>query len=103
MLFRSIYGAGLCGQALYHQICLYEKNRNIVAWVDENYVNKSDQCLYRIESPKILPKLSYDFIIISVIDEVLAGKIKKKLMELYAVKEENVVWKQVWHEALLDG
>ncbi len=98
-----IYGAGLCGQALYHQICLYEKNRNIVAWVDENYVNKSDQCLYRIESPKILPKLSYDFIIISVIDEVLAGKIKKKLMELYAVKEENVVWKQVWHEALLDG
>lgn len=98
-----IYGAGLCGQALYHQMCLAEKSTNIVAWVDENYNRKSEQCLYTIESPKILLNLKYEFIIIAVIDEILAREIRSKLIDLYAVKEKCVIWKEVWHEALFDG
>lgn len=98
-----IYGAGLCGQALYHQLCLAEKSINIVAWIDENYNRKSEQCLYKIESPEILLNLKYDFIIIAVIDEMLSKEIKCKLTDLYAVKEECLIWKKVWHEALFDG
>ena len=98
-----IYGAGQCGQALYHQMCLYEKSGSIVAWVDENYNRKTEQCLYKIESPEILLNLKYDFIIIAVIHEGLAREIKNNLIELYSVKKKHVVWKRVWHEALIDG
>lgn len=97
-----LYGAGKCGQALYHQICLCESEKHIAAWVDEQYFNKREQCLFNVQSPEILPGLQYDYIIIAVMDRLLASQIKKKLMDRYFVSEDAIVWKEVWHEALFD-
>lgn len=97
-----LYGAGLCGKALYHQICMCEKQTNIVAWVDEQYYSKREQCLYEIQSPEVLRELQYNYIIIAVMDQLLACQIKKKLMDTYFVKENAIIWKEVWHEALFD-
>lgn len=97
-----LYGAGKCGQALYHQICLCESENHIVAWVDEQYLDKREQCLFDVQPPKVLPGLQYDYIIIAVMDRLLAFQIKKKLMDTYFIKESVIVWKEVWHEALFD-
>ena len=97
-----LYGAGKCGQALYHQICLCRKEKQIVAWVDKQYFDKREQCLYKVQSPEVLPGLQYDYVIIAVMDRLLASQIKKKLMYTYFIKESVIIWKEVWHEALFD-
>ena len=97
-----LYGAGKCGQAFYHQLCLDEKEEHIAAWVDEQYFDKREQCLFDIQSPEVLPGLQYDYIIIAVMDRLLASQIKRKLMDTYFIKESVIVWKEVWHEALFD-
>ena len=97
-----LYGAGKCGQALYHQICLCRKEKQIVAWVDKQYFDKREQCLYKVQSPEVLPGLQYDYVIIAVMDRLLASQIKKKLMDTYFIKESVIIWKEVWHEALFD-
>lgn len=97
-----IYGAGLCGQAFYHQISVCRKNVNIVAWIDKDYKKKLEQCLYEIKSPEILPDLIYDFIIIAVLDERLADQIRNRLVDIYGINTECIIWKKVWHEPFLD-
>lgn len=97
-----LYGAGLCGQALYHQICLYGKDANIAAWVDEQYYDKREECLYEVQSPAVLHELQYNCIIIAVLDQLLANQIKKKLIDTYFIDENVIIWKEVWHEALFD-
>lgn len=97
-----LYGAGLCGQALYHQICLCGKDANIVAWVDEQYYDKREECLYEVQPPAVLHELQYNCIIIAVLDQLLATQIKKKLIDTYFIDKHVIIWKEVGHEALFD-
>ena len=73
-----------------------------MAWVDKQYFDKREQCLYKVQSPEVLPGLQYDYVIIAVMDRLLASQIKKKLMDTYFIKESVIIWKEVWHEALFD-
>ena len=97
-----IYGAGLCGQALHHQLYNNHKKDIIVAWVDEEYIEKTEQSLYQVDPPEKLIELQYDYIIIAVLDQVLAGKIRKELIDKYGIKDEVILWKETWHEPFFD-
>lgn len=97
-----IYGAGLCGQALHHQLCNNYKKDIIVAWIDEKYVEKTEQSLYHVDPPEKLMELQYDYIIIAVLDQVLAEKIRKELIDKYRIKDEVILWKEAWHEPFFE-
>lgn len=90
-----IYGAGSCGQALYHQFVSRGKENNIVAWVDRDGDKKSEECLYQIEYPAVLDTLSFDYVIIGVLDEKLANTITNDLVEIYGVAGEKILWDRV--------
>lgn len=95
-----IYGAGICGQALYHQICNERGKDCIAAWIDQDYRNKRRQCLVPIEPPEILPRLRFDYIIIAVVDPALAARIRIFLIKKYGIQDEVIIWKMVRHESL---
>ena len=97
-----IYGAGLCGQALHHQLYNNYKKDCIVAWIDEKYVEKTEKCLYQIDSPEKLKELQYDYIIIAVLDSALAEKIRKNLTNKYGVKDEVILWREAWNAPFFD-
>lgn len=97
-----IYGAGLCGQALYHQICMSQKKYQITAWVDEKYDDRKEQCLYEIESPDILRNLRYDYILIAVMNKEAADQIKGKLKSKYEIDEAVMIWREAEHRPLFD-
>ena len=84
-----IYGAGICGQALYHQFIASGKEQNIVAWVDKEGSKKSDECLYPIEYPQVLETKEFDYLLIAVVDEKLADNIAMKLVGEYGINREK--------------
>lgn len=89
-----IYGAGACGQAFYQFLCSKNMEKQIVAWIDKNPSNKSDQCLYQIDSPDILLKIQYDYIIIAILKEKLEMSIRAELIEKYHIENDKILWKQ---------
>lgn len=90
-----IYGAGICGQALYHQFIAKKKDKNIVAWVDKEGDRKSDDCLYQIDYPQVLDKLSFDYLLIAVLDKKVASTITTSLVENYGIRREKMLWEIV--------
>lgn len=88
-----IYGAGGCGQAFYEYICLKNMEKQVIAWVDKDPSNKSEQCFHIVESPDILPNLLFDYVIIAVLKESVAEEIRKELLEQYHLQEEKIVWR----------
>jgi glycosyltransferase involved in cell wall biosynthesis len=97
-----LYGAGQCGQALHHQLCMQHKEKNIVAWVDEKFRERTEQCSYQIDSVERLSEIRFDYVIIAVLDSVLADQIKKKLMETYGIAADRIIWKEAQHEPFFD-
>jgi shikimate 5-dehydrogenase len=94
-----IYGAGICGQALYRQYRLAGKEDCVVAWLDKDYKAKSLSCLCDIASPDKLLNMQYDYIIIAVIEEGLAKEIKAELVSKWKIKEEKILWDEVVYDA----
>lgn len=88
-----IYGAGECGQALYHYLGKRGKHKNIVAWVDKEAENKAEECMYPLEVPDCLITKQFDYIIIAVLDEKLAEIIKQELIESYKIDSDAIMWK----------
>ena len=92
-----IYGAGACGQAFYEYLYSKDMEKQVIAWIDKDPTNKSEQCLHIVESPDILSNLVFDYIIISVLKESVAEEIRKELLEQYQLKEEKVIWRKPEH------
>lgn len=92
-----IYGAGACGQAFYQFLCSEKMESQIVAWIDKDPSNKSDICLYQIDSPDILYQAEYDYIIISVLKEDISIAIQNDLIEKYLIERKKILWKQPKH------
>ena len=92
-----IYGAGGCGQALYQYLQTQKLDNHIVAWVDKNPSNKSEQCFYKIETPDKIAEIEFDIIIIAVLSKKIAMEIKEDLLKKYPIKREHVIWKQSEH------
>lgn len=90
-----IYGAGVCGQALYHQFLCRQKEAQIVAWIDKLGDRRSEECLYEIQYPQILKNLKFDYVVIAVLEEYLAKKIQCSLVQDYGIRKEVIIWKPV--------
>lgn len=95
-----IYGAGACGQALYSMLRKYEKTDKLVAWVDKRPEGKSALCLHDVVSISEIEKLKYDFIVIAVKDEKVAGSIRDDLIRTYQVDNNKIIWKKAVQEMI---
>ena len=95
-----IYGAGGCGQAFYQYVRSKGMEKQVIAWVDKNFLEKSEQCLYPIQSPAILQELKFDHIIIAVLEKELAQKICKELAETYKIERKKIIWNQPQYTAI---
>lgn len=74
--------------------------KQVIAWVDKNFLEKSEQCLYPIQSPAILQELKFDHIIIAVLEKELAQKICKELAETYKIERKKIIWNQPQYTAI---
>lgn len=90
-----IYGAGICGQALYSILGTLDKRKNMVAWVDKYPEGKSDRCLYTISGLDEIIQNEYEHIVIAVKDRCVAYGIKKELVEKFGVEKNKIIWEEV--------
>ena len=97
-----IYGAGGCGQALYKYLQKNSNSTEIVAWVDKSPKGKAEQCLYEIVSPDKILNLKYDYVIIAVLEETLALRIREELICNYAVQDKRILWKKAEYISIFD-
>lgn len=98
-----IYGAGGCGQALYKYLQKNSGSAEIVAWVDKSPKGKAEQCLHEIDLPNKILHLNYDYIIIAVMEETLALRIREELICHYAVQDQRILWKKTGYTSIFDN
>lgn len=87
-----IYGAGMCGQALYRYINKNITGATIVAWIDKNPKGKNELCLYDISPREVLNNLDFDFVIIGISSKNIAKNIQSELIELYNIEKSKILW-----------
>ena len=81
-----LYGAGVVGWNYYHQT-KHLKDINYVLWVDKNYHSDG------IQEVKNILGLQYDYILIAVLEQNLAEKIREELKDMN-VEVEKILWKK---------
>lgn len=94
-LFRNrfvIYGAGVCGQALYETLCRSGKETNMVCWVDKEADGRRNECAYPVQRPEVLLGMDWDILIIAVKSEKLAKEIMENLYGLYGIDKAKMHW-----------
>ena len=92
-----IYGAGACGQAFYQFLCSKNMEKQIIAWIDKNPENKSNQCLHQIYSSDILLSIHYDYIIIAILNKELEILVRSELIDKYHIDNEKILWNKPEH------
>ena len=75
-----IYSAGTFGQQLVNRF-KETKHCNVIAWLDDDYWEYRRCCL-DVDPVESVTVLTYDYILIATVDGLVAGKIKRKLMNL---------------------
>lgn len=81
-----IYGAGEYGKKLFAKILEY-KVQQVVAWVDRNAGNIG----FPVEDPGMLSQLSYDFLIITVMNHHIYDEIRNDLL-IRGVEKHKILW-----------
>lgn len=87
-----IYGAGVCGQALYEEICREGKETDLAGWIDKEAEKRMSECAYQVQKPESLSEMEWDILIIAVRSRKLAEQIMKDLSDLYGVGKERMLW-----------
>lgn len=83
-----LYGAGRIGKRYYLQM-LEEETTEIVAWVDKKIFGK--EIYYRIiQSPEMIKKVSFDYVLIGVGNEEMMLQIREELKEF--CEEDKIIW-----------
>lgn len=75
-----IYSAGTFGQQLVNRF-KETKHCNVIAWLDDDYWEYRRCCL-DVDPVESVTALTYDYILIATVDGLVAGKVKRKLMDL---------------------
>lgn len=83
-----IYGAGKVGKQMYQRYV--EKNR-IVGWVDRQYSIMPWLYCRKIQNPKDIKDMKFDYILIGIESKEIAEEIKKQITAL-GVEEQKIVW-----------
>lgn len=86
----AIYGAGCVGEDIYEQ--LNDNKINIVCVIDRDFVKKDRFGVRCIGSDKIQEPY-FDYIIIAVLDEMVALEIRDNLLNI-GVAKEKIIWKK---------
>ena len=74
-----VYGAGKVGTDYVRQIKKEDLCEKLI-WVDKDYISKNECINIKIESPEILKKEKFDFVLIAIYNEKIATEIKKNLL-----------------------
>lgn len=86
-----LYGAGKVGEDYYAQLCKYS-DIEIVAWVDRNY--KEYHYEYRdVLDRNSIKELSYDFLVIAVLNKGACEEIRKELIEM-GIEKAMILWEK---------
>lgn len=83
-----LYGAGTVGQS-YYKCLKNELYASIVCWVDKNYERYDD----RIETPYVIRKKIFDYVVIAIEDEDIATEVKKMLINM-GVDKNQIIWEK---------
>ena len=75
-----IYSAGTFGQQLVNRFRETE-HCNVVAWIDDDYWEYRRCCL-DVDPVESVSSLSFDYILIATVDELVAEKAERRLMDL---------------------
>lgn len=86
----ALYGAGIVGQNYYSQFCQY-RDIEIAAWFDSNWENCRFDYADVLDGTGKVAGHEFDKIIIAVLDESVAVRIKEMLKE-NGLAEEKIVW-----------
>jgi len=84
-----LYGAGDMGKDYYRQIT-NSGICDIVLWVDSNYNSLKDLGL-QIHSPIEINNISFDSILIAILNNRVKSNIKQLLIETYSVSESKII------------
>ncbi len=86
-----LYGAGVCGECYYSQLCVYSQIE-VVAWADKRAGEIT--CEYmEIVFPDAVPAMDYDVLLIAVENERISEEIRRELVEK-GIPEEKIVWRE---------
>ena len=83
-----LYGAGAVGQTYYEQFSRIHYGE-IAAWVDRQYMLYQELDIKEVES--ILGMDTYDYVVIAIEAQTVAGKVKQDLMAM-GVEERKIIW-----------
>jgi lipopolysaccharide biosynthesis glycosyltransferase len=86
----ALYAAGKVGETFYHQLRISDYAQ-LVLWVDSDWQNKNR--MYGVEAVEKVVEVEYDYLIIAIESESIAGQIKDKLLEL-GVPSDKIVWEE---------
>ncbi len=75
-----VYAAGAVGRAFYNQMTL-SNYCNVILWVDKRYENLKASGL-PVDSPHMIEKVPFDFLVLAVETEKQATEIKGELMQM---------------------
>lgn len=81
-----VYSAGTFGQQLVNRFRETE-HCNVVAWLDDDYWEYRRCCL-DVDPVESVSSLSFDYILIATVDELVAEKTERRLMDLGVSKEK---------------
>lgn len=85
-----IYGAGKVGESYINELKITNYT-DVVGWSDKNYETLETYNNVKIVSPDIIKEKIFDKLLIAILDEKIAYKIRLELIEK-GVPEERIVW-----------
>lgn len=87
-LTLAIYGAGKTGKMIYQK---YVVNNRIAAWVDKNYTDFGWIFCEKINSPKYIGDVDFDYILIAIAKKDLANEVRKYI-ENMGINSKKIIW-----------
>lgn len=85
-----LYGAGKFGQDLYKRL-LSEDEHEVVLWADKNVAACRQQGLENVQNTSEIRHVSFDQLVIAVMDKKLAAVIQEELVQA-GIDREKIIW-----------
>ena len=85
-----LYGAGKFGQDLYKRL-IDDEDHQVVLWVDKKAAACRQQGLTDVHDVAEIAGVSYEQVVIAVMDKVLAAAIREELQGI-GIAEEKIIW-----------
>ena len=91
-----IYGAGVCGQALFREVSIREKADSLVAWLDKN-PEPHIKSGHNVQPVSDINNLSYDFIFVALMKPEVAETVRNELVEMYHVDPDKIITGEIYY------